>query len=42
MDPEAAHKNYRVCDLHFSQFCRIPGSKKLKFGSLPTLNLPGK
>ncbi|XP_014245425.1 uncharacterized protein LOC106664320 isoform X2 [Cimex lectularius] len=39
-EPQIVHKRYRVCDRHFSDYCRIPGSKKLKVGSLPTLHLP--
>ncbi|GJQ84058.1 hypothetical protein Trydic_g10518 [Trypoxylus dichotomus] len=40
MDPQLVTKHYRICDKHFSEFCRLPGEKRLKFGSLPTLNLP--
>ncbi|KAJ3650957.1 hypothetical protein Zmor_017030 [Zophobas morio] len=32
---------YRVCDLHFSEHCRVPDATRLKKGSLPTLRLPG-
>ncbi|GLV43580.1 HSPB1 associated protein 1 [Carabus blaptoides fortunei] len=34
-------KSYRICPKHFTDECKIPGSRKLKFYSLPTLNVPG-
>ncbi|KAI4462231.1 zinc finger protein [Holotrichia oblita] len=39
-DPLLVAKRYRLCDRHFSDHCKLPGERKLKFGSLPTLHLP--
>lgn len=41
LSDEKIGKSYRICPKHFSDECKIPGSTKLKFYSLPTLNVPG-
>ncbi|KAI4462935.1 thap domain [Holotrichia oblita] len=46
MDPKQVNKNYRVCDIHFSNFCKVDSSHKtgrsgLIARSTPTLFLPG-
>lgn len=36
--------NYRVCDIHFTDDMKFPVGKNrtnLKYGSIPSLNLPG-
>jgi len=33
-------KKYLICLKHFDESCRSPGTNRLKFRSLPTLNLP--
>ncbi|KAB0801097.1 hypothetical protein PPYR_05451 [Photinus pyralis] len=40
-DPQSSWKKYRICDIHFSDNCRLPNEKWLKKDSLPTLALPG-
>lgn len=39
---DIVYKSFIMCDKHFEETCRSPGSKKLITNSLPTLNLPGK
>lgn len=40
-DPQSSWKKYRICDVHFSDNCRLPNEKWLKKDCLPTLALPG-
>lgn len=40
LDPDIVYKQYRICDCHFEDICRIPGEARLKRDSLPTLHLP--
>jgi len=42
MKKECIRKSYRICHLHFEKSCESPGTNKLKYRSLPSLNLPCK
>ncbi|GJQ84059.1 hypothetical protein Trydic_g10519 [Trypoxylus dichotomus] len=39
-DPIKVHRNRRICGRHFRKDCYVPNSKKLKYGTVPTLFLP--
>ncbi|BES99574.1 Hypothetical protein NTJ_12391 [Nesidiocoris tenuis] len=41
LDPEFVGSHKRICSIHFSSYCRVPNSTKLKKRSLPTHHLPG-
>lgn len=42
LDDQKIYSDFFVCDTHFTEDCRSPGTKRLNRGSLPTLCLLGE
>lgn len=39
LDPQTVYDRKKICTVHFSDNCRIPGKKRLNSNSYPTLHI---